>query len=98
MAARYGNEQCIGVLVKHGANTEAKDKDGKTPMVLAAWKRHCNVIRILIKLGAKRETAGKKYSENIDECLKGKKVISYLAYTAEFSFQILCKRMSRCDD
>ena len=73
LAARYGKEECIGVLVKQGANIEAKDKDGQTAVALAAWKRHCNVIKILIKVGANRETAGSKYSKNIEECLKSKK-------------------------
>ena len=51
---------------------EAEDKDQKTAIALAAWKRHCNVIKMLIKLGANSQTAGNKYSKNIDECLKGK--------------------------
>ena len=72
LAARHGIEECIGVLVEQGANIEAKDKDGKTAMALAAWKRHCNAIRALIRLRANRETSGRKYSKNIDACLRGK--------------------------
>ena len=79
LAARHGKEECIGVLVKQGANLEAKDKDRRTPMELAAWRDHCSVIRVLVSLGARTDVVGRKYSKNIDECLKGKMVISYTA-------------------
>ena len=74
VAARNGRDDCIDVLIKEGANIEAEDKDHKTAIGLAAWKWHCDVIKTLIKLGANRVTAGKKYYQNIDKCVKGKKV------------------------
>ena len=52
---------------------EAEDKDKRTPIALAGWKRHCNVIRSLITLGPDTKTVGRKYLQNIEECLKGKR-------------------------
>ena len=71
LAARYGKGKCIAELIKHGADLEAKDKDGKTPMALAVWRRHCKVVRALVKMGASKETTSKKDSKSIAECLKG---------------------------
>ena len=75
MAARYGKEECVGILVKQGADMEAEDKDKRTPIELAGWKLHCNVIRSLITLGADTKAAGRKHLKNIDQCLKGKRDI-----------------------
>ena len=72
LAARYGNEDCVGILIKEGSNIEAEDKDRKTPIALAAWMGHCNAIRILMKLGARKEMVEMKYLKNVDDCLKGK--------------------------
>ena len=91
IAARYGVEECIAILIKEGADIEAEDKDGKTAIALAAWKRHCNIIRLLVKIGARKETAGRKYSKNLDECIQGKIVyftiklatIMYVQYAIE---------------
>ena len=87
MAARYGTEECIRLLIKQGANIEAEDKDGRTAVALAAWKRHCKVIKILIDLGANRKTAGKRYSKNVDQCIQGKQSISYKAYNVRLNFK-----------
>ena len=75
LAARYGVEECIGILIKQGANVEAEDKDGRTAMALAAWKRQCNVIRVLLKIGARKEAVGRKYSKNLEECIQGKSTV-----------------------
>ena len=72
LAARHGNEECVAVLVKEGSNIEAEDKDRKTPLALAAWMGHCKVIRILMKMGARREMVEMKNLRNVDDCLKGK--------------------------
>ena len=72
LAARHGNEECVAVLVKEGSNIEAEDKDRKTPIALAAWMGHCNVIRILMKVGARKEMVDVKNLRNVDDCLKGK--------------------------
>ena len=84
LAARYGKGQCIGILVKQGADMEAEDKDKMTPIALAGWKGHCNVIKSLIALGANKKTVGRKNLENIDECLKGKVLFPNLVYLNHF--------------
>ena len=72
LAARYGKVKCIAELIKHGADLEAKDKDGTTPMALAVWRHHCEVIKALVKMGASKETTSKQDSKSIAECLKRK--------------------------
>ena len=52
VAARFGNAECIPILVRFGANIETEDKDGKTALELAVWKKHCLAAQELKKLGA----------------------------------------------
>ena len=52
VAARFGNAECIPILVRFGANIETEDKDGKTALELAVWKKHCLAAQELEKLGA----------------------------------------------
>ena len=35
LAAEYGNEQTVSILINHNATINAKIKDGKTPLHLA---------------------------------------------------------------
>ena len=74
LAARHGKVQCIGILVKYGADMEAEDKDKRTAMALAAWMGHCNVLRILSTLGASTKVVGRKYLKYVDKCLEGKRI------------------------
>ena len=74
LAARYGNYKCIKALVIHGSNIEAKDKDGQTPIALAAWKHDCKIVTTLTKLGASKRNVNNKLSKNIDGCTAGKMI------------------------
>ena len=49
IAARYGETECAKILLKKGAVVDKLDKDGKTPLQLAAWKNHCGVMKELVK-------------------------------------------------
>ena len=71
LAARYGKYECISVLVSRGSNIEERDKDGQTPLALAAWQYHCRVVEELIRLGAKKNEIKLKLRSNIDQCLEG---------------------------
>ncbi len=42
----------VARLIKEGANLEAKDKRGETPLVIASYLHHPEVIKALIKAGA----------------------------------------------
>ena len=68
IVARHGHSQCISILVESGANTESLDKDGKTPLALAAWQNDCESIQELLKAGASVEKVGARHLKNIDLC------------------------------
>ena len=55
IAARFGNAECIPILVRFGAYIETEDKDGKTALELAVWKKHCLAAQELEKLGANKK-------------------------------------------
>lgn len=70
IAARYGQNECISTLLRLGSNMETKDKDGSTPLALAAWKHHCSAIKILIHSGAKTSYLHKEFHTRVDKCIK----------------------------
>ena len=57
-ATLNGNTEVVRLLLKYGANVNAKDNsqwialDGNTALDIAAWKGYTNIIDILLKYGA----------------------------------------------
>lgn len=47
-----GNAEVIKALIDLGANPDAADYSGKTPIMLAAWRRNEDVVNVLLKAGA----------------------------------------------
>merc|ERR1719228_859365 len=47
MASRYGHLEVVKVLVVNGAQIDIGDRDGATPLGLARWKQHTDIIAIL---------------------------------------------------
>ena len=72
LAARYNRPSCIKTLVEDGADIEARDNYGSTPMRLAAWKNHCNSMTVLASLHARRDKLGKTNSKKLRNCLENK--------------------------
>ena len=68
VAARFGESECLRILIEHGSDIEAKDKDKATPLALSAWKQHCNAIRQLIDAGANKHTLNGNLHETIIQC------------------------------
>ena len=68
VVARHGHSKCISILIESGANTETLDKDGKTPLALAAWQNDCESIQELLKAGARVEKVERTHLKNIDLC------------------------------
>lgn len=52
MAARRGHADFAAALVRHGANIEARDSNGETPLRRAVNCNKVEVVRVLIEMGA----------------------------------------------
>jgi len=57
-AAESGNIDVVRTLVSQGANVNAKDKDGRTPLYWAACNRNVEVIQFLVSQGANVNAIG----------------------------------------
>lgn len=44
----------VEILIKNGANIEAKDRDGRTPLFYAALRQHREIFDLLVKYGANK--------------------------------------------
>ncbi|CAK5095641.1 unnamed protein product [Meloidogyne enterolobii] len=53
-AASVGNEQMVRLLIKHGANKESTDKEGKSPLFVAVEQAQYETVSVLLELGADR--------------------------------------------
>ncbi|KAF3916608.1 Alpha-latrocrustotoxin [Dactylellina cionopaga] len=60
-AANEGDEAMVRLLVEKGANLEAKDNNGMTPLLLAAKKGHEGAVKVLVEKGADLEAEGRVY-------------------------------------
>ena len=52
IAANRGNDDIVELLIKKGAEVNAKDDSGYTALMIAAHQGKCNSLRILLKNGA----------------------------------------------
>jgi len=52
LAARYGYGKAVELLIKHGADVNAKTNDGLTPLHAAAYNGHVEVVKLLLERGA----------------------------------------------
>ena len=43
---------CVEELLRAGADKEARDKEGRTAVMVAAWKGHVICVRTLLEAGA----------------------------------------------
>jgi ankyrin repeat protein len=53
-AAKIGDKQKVEQLLEEGADVDAKDEDGKTALMFAAFMGHEEIVELLKSYGAKR--------------------------------------------
>lgn len=53
IAASYGRDDCVDVLINAGADLDAVDIGGSTPLHRASYFRNAQCIRLLIRAGAR---------------------------------------------
>jgi len=51
-AAERDQIAIVKLLLKHGANSETKDKKGRNALMTAAWKNHWHILQLLLAHGA----------------------------------------------
>ncbi|RWS15412.1 hypothetical protein B4U79_11950 [Dinothrombium tinctorium] len=51
-AADYGQKDIIRFLIEKGANVNALDKHGISPLLAAIWEGHTDCIKLMIEKGA----------------------------------------------
>lgn len=51
-AVHFGHQQAVGYLIDHGADINMLTVLNWSPLYIAAWRRHLDVAKILLKAGA----------------------------------------------
>ena len=59
MAASRGHEAVVRLLLEAGADKEAKNNGGWTPLIIAAMNGHEAIVRLLLEAGADKEAKNK---------------------------------------
>lgn len=59
VAAAFDRAEEVGELVKGGEGLECRDKDGRTPLLLAAGKGHLRSVEVLVGAGANVDARSK---------------------------------------
>jgi len=54
VAADYGQKEVLEYLVRHGADINATDKYGITPLLSAIYEGHTDCVKLLLSKGAKK--------------------------------------------
>jgi ankyrin repeat protein len=71
-AAEEGHAEVVAFLLANGAEIEAKERNGYTPLTQAGWREHWNVADLLMKAGAECQKADLVGEWLYKECTKRK--------------------------
>lgn len=66
LVARSGNKEIIGKLVQYGAELDATDKEGRTPLICLLDNKRTDAALFLIEQGADTEVADNSGHKAID--------------------------------
>ena len=70
--AQNGHVDAIRLLAENGANVNSPDKNGYTPVYIAAYKGHADAIRVLAENGANVNTLDK---DGYTQCILRPKMV-----------------------
>eukprot|EP00005_Dracoamoeba_jomungandri_P001316 CAMPEP_0174254968 /NCGR_PEP_ID=MMETSP0439-20130205/4304_1 /TAXON_ID=0 /ORGANISM="Stereomyxa ramosa, Strain Chinc5" /LENGTH=122 /DNA_ID=CAMNT_0015336891 /DNA_START=31 /DNA_END=399 /DNA_ORIENTATION=- len=57
-AADFGQTEVISYLIENGADVNAKDAFGITPLLAATYESHADAVAVLVKAGADKSAKG----------------------------------------
>ncbi|XP_057709722.1 myotrophin [Corythoichthys intestinalis] len=57
-ACDYGQTCVLEFLISKGADINAPDKHGFTPLLIATFEEHCNIVKVLLEKGADKDWKG----------------------------------------
>lgn len=58
VAADFGQDEVVEYLISKGANVNAPDKHGITPLLSACYEGHVSCVKILLEKGADKNCKG----------------------------------------
>uniref|UniRef100_A0A1I7TCN0 ANK_REP_REGION domain-containing protein n=1 Tax=Caenorhabditis tropicalis TaxID=1561998 RepID=A0A1I7TCN0_9PELO len=73
IAADYGQTAVMEYLISIGADVQAKDKYGITPLLSAVWEGHYDAVKLLLQHGADRSIIAPDGTSLID-CSEDEKI------------------------
>jgi uncharacterized protein len=72
LAAGIGETEIVKILVRHNADLDQQDNDGKTALMMAAWHGYAEIVRVLIQHGANMDIREVKNNDDALALAKSK--------------------------
>ncbi|GIY04246.1 hypothetical protein CDAR_253701 [Caerostris darwini] len=95
--AKKGCGEIVDILLKHGANTNARDTNKYTPLHYAAKSSHLNVVKSLLMNGAVYNALSHNQETPLDIAV-GKEVINLLRFVSKSFKKVRLKNHSVLSD